>query len=112
MAQARDLGEDVPHPMRLLVPGLKLRQRPRIDGRLGLDVALQAQTPAFLAGTSPMAAQSLSCQPQDTAWSKFAFSRSAVGIVTLKPSAAARARLTSFNPKLSANPAGSYCRLR
>src|SRR5262249_10351784 len=69
VAQPRDLWEDEPHPMRLLGAALKFAQRPRIDGRLGFDEALQAHTPAFFADTSPMAAQSLSCQPQATAWS-------------------------------------------
>ena len=40
-----------------------------IDRRLRRDEALQAHTPAFFAETSPMADQSLSCQPQAIAWS-------------------------------------------
>ena len=66
-AQARDLREDEPHPVALLPAGSQFRQDARIDLCLRGDKALQAHTPAFFAGTSPIAAQSLSCQPQATA---------------------------------------------
>src|SRR4051812_31416673 len=107
LAQSQQLRKDEPHPVALLLSCAQLGQRLCVNRRLRGDEALQAHTPAFFAETSPMAAQSLSCQPQATAWSKCVFSSSAVGMSTPSPSAALRARFTSFNPRLRAKPAGS-----
>src|SRR5690606_4016587 len=43
MAQTRDLREDEPHPVALLVPRLQFRQGARVEGVLGIDEALQVR---------------------------------------------------------------------